>query len=58
MDTIKIIIGINNMTGEGLEYLLSADGETILGKFYNGNMMGSAANGNLEVTKITYDGNP
>lgn len=46
---IKIAYNVLDLTGEGLEYLV-VNGE-VIGKFFNGNLMGVAPVGNTEVTR-------
>ncbi len=40
-----------DLTGVGLEYLLSADGQTIMARFYNGDFLGQPQSGDREPTK-------
>lgn len=55
---IKVSTNIQDLTGEGLEYLVRADG-TVAAKFFNGNVMPPLPPGNQEVTIPTaHDNSP
>lgn len=50
MDTIRISSDIQQLTGEGEEYLVDKTGENVLAVFYNGNFIRPLPGGNSEIT--------
>jgi hypothetical protein len=48
---IKIGRSIHDLTGEGTEYLIHADG-TIAARFYNGNFIATQPQGNTDPTVV------
>lgn len=41
----------SDLIGIGLEYLMSADGKTVMARLYNGNFLCQPTQGDCEITK-------